>query len=102
MIPLEQEKLFKAARDHFGKGWCRERISGYVHGVIDGSEHHNPHRAYIQGFKREEPYALGYIFGFIDAYGADVFATEWCEELRLSMDCMDYKWWRECEIDASE
>lgn len=90
MTPQDQEKLFKAVQKHFGQNdkWS----SGYVHGVVDGLKRSEPRRAYIRKFEKgKSDYAIGYIFGFIDAYGADALLAEWNK--KLSPNKMEYRWW---------
>ena len=92
MTPLEQSKLFKAAREHFKK-WKSRQISGYVHGVVVGLTRKEPWEDYVHDFRKNKPYAVGYIYGFIDAYGADALNAEWCRDLNLSGHTLEYRWW---------
>ena len=97
LSPNEQSKLFTAARERFKK-WTSRQVSGYVHGVTRGLAHDRPHQDYIDAGKKREKYALGYIQGFIDAYGTDALAAKWCSELAelnlVLFDC-NYRWWND-------
>ncbi|MBU2051425.1 MAG: hypothetical protein KKH61_20950 [Gammaproteobacteria bacterium] len=93
MKPIEQEKLFKKVRAKFPK-WSNRRASGYVHGVNDGMQREEPRRVYVRGFGKRKEYAIGYIYGFIDAYGIDVFYDSWINDLAQSIGYkLDYRWW---------
>lgn len=95
MIPTLQEKLFLLVRQKF-PDWNVRRLSGYVHGVVDGLRRDEPRRVYVRGFTHKKPYALGYIYGFIDAYGGDAFFSEWIGELEgLTERSLDYRWYEE-------
>ncbi len=92
MTPIEQGKLFKLTRKRC-PGWSQKKHSGYVHGAVDGSRRSEPRRQYIHGFRKEKDYDVGYIYGFIDAYGEDAFHAEWAMELCLSQKSLAYRWW---------
>lgn len=92
MTPLEQSKLFRAAQQYFKK-WKLRQISGYVHGVTVGLSHDEPWQDYVYRFKKKKSYAIGYIFGFIDAYGEDTLTAEWCQDLDRSEHDPEYRWW---------
>ena len=93
MTSKEQERRFELAREHF-KNWNAEQISGYVHGAADGYKRDEPRQIYIERFKEiKDHYALGYIFGFVDAYGEDALTAEWSRELGLGNSVLDYRWW---------
>jgi len=89
MKPAEQERLFKKVRTKFPK-WSVKRASGYVHGVNDGMHREEPRRVYVRGFKKHNEYAIGYIYGFIDAYGSDVLMQEWADGIEVKFN---YRWW---------
>lgn len=92
MSPTEQGKLFKLIRLRC-PSWSQKQHSGYVHGAVDGSRRSEPQRVYQRGFEKEKPYAIGYIYGFIDAYGQDAFSAAWAINLYLSQKHLDYRWW---------
>ncbi len=90
--PIEQGKLFKVTRKRC-PNWSQKKHSGYVHGAVDGSRRSEPRQVYIRGFRKERDYDVGYIYGFIDAYGEDAFHAEWAVELCLSQKSLAYRWW---------
>lgn len=92
MTPKDQEKLFKAVRERC-PDWDNKQASGYVHGVVDGLRRKEPRRVYVRGFVKNKRYALGYIAGFVDAFGADAYLTDWGRELGLSPQNFSYRWW---------
>ena len=93
MKPAEQEKLFEQVRVKFPK-WSIKRASGYVHGVNDGMHREEPRRVYVRGFGKHKEYAIGYIYGFVDAYGLDAFFLRWMAELGQPLKhVLDYRWW---------
>ncbi len=94
MKSKDQEKLFAAVREHF-KTWSVEQVSGYVHGVVDGLKHDEPQQDYVQKSLARETYAIGYIYGFVDASGADVVDTEWCKRISWIHDntVIEFRWW---------
>jgi hypothetical protein len=96
VTPQQQERLFKIVRERY-KGWDIKQVSGYVHGVADGLKRTEPRQVYIRGFKKNKPYARGYIYGFIDAYGVDALIAEWGRELNLSGANIVYRWWENAE-----
>ena len=87
----EQQKLFAAVRKRWKK-WSGHRASGYVHGVINGLSYNKPLQFYVQRFK-DDPYAYGYIYGFIDAYGEDALTAEWSQGLNIAKEAVSYHWW---------
>lgn len=93
LSPRNQEELFKAVQKRF-KDWGSEQASGYVHGAADGLELNEPRRIYPRRFVKEncDPYAIGYIYGFIDAYGTDTLTAEWSQGLEL-LHKHEYRWW---------
>ncbi len=98
MTPKDQEKLFKLAREHF-PNWSFKIISGYVHGVADSSRRKEPRRVYVRGVSKVGPiklYALGYICGFVDAYGGEAFFTPWWKDIQIPM-VLDHRWWEHVE-----
>lgn len=96
MTPQEQEKLFEKVRRRY-KNWDFRQASGYVHGVVDGLRLNEPQPYYIRGFDELEPYAICYIYGFIDAYGEDAFDAAWNQEFRISKTVLCYRWWENVE-----
>lgn len=96
MIVQEQEILFKLVQNRF-KHWSIRQVSGYVHGVNDGLWRSEPKRVYVRGYQKQKPYAIGYIAGFIDAYGGDAYFTEGIKELlQMHLDepkRLNYRWW---------
>lgn len=92
MSPKDQEKLFEEVQKRH-KLWTPWEASGYVHGVVQGLTCKEPPHVYIQRFLGNEPYACGFIYGFIDAYGNDVFTSKWIRELELSKAILHYRWW---------
>ena len=97
MNPQEQEKLFEKVRKHF-PAWNFAHAGGYVHGVTDGLRCSDPQQNYIDRFKGNDCYAVGYICGFVDAYGEDVLTTDWYQnELMLPDILPDYRWWENVE-----
>lgn len=89
MTPQEQEALFARVKERF----CNRPYtwaSGYVHGVVDGLERSEPRLEYLQDYKTR-PYAGGYMYGFIDAFGSDI--DKWYENLDLDPNPADYRWW---------
>lgn len=95
MIPKLQEKLFKLVQQRFAN-WSTRKCSGYVHGVVDGLRRDEPRRVYHRLFNKHNPYATGYIYGFIDTYGGDAFFSEWIGELEdITERSMEWKWWED-------
>ena len=92
MLPKNQLELFEFVKRRF-KNWSSNRTSGYVHGVADGYNRTEPQQIYIHKFKKKSEYAIGYIYGFIDCYGADALMTEWSRQLEISEKSLEYRWW---------
>ena len=92
ITPIEQGKLFKAIQLRC-PSWSQAKWSGYIHGAVDGSRRSEPRQTYVRGFRKEKPYAVGYIYGFIDAFGEDAFHAAWAVDLCLSQKHLDYRWW---------
>ena len=92
MKPEEQEKFFRLVQKHF-PDWSSKRVSGYIHGVVDGLKRSEPRRVYVRLFKKTRPYAIGYIYGFIDAYGVDALMASWSQDLPVGSTSMQYRWW---------
>lgn len=98
MTPKDQDRLFKLTREHF-PDWSTKQVSGYVHGVADSHRRKEPRRVYIRGVNKVRSaklYALGYIYGFIDAYGGDAYFTPWWKDIEIPL-VLDYQWWRHAE-----
>ncbi len=98
MTPEDQEKLFKLTREHF-PDWSAKQVSGYVHGVADSSRRKEPRRVYIRGVNKvnsSKVYALGYLCGFVDAYGGEAFFTHWWKDIQIPM-VFEHRWWEHVE-----
>lgn len=72
----ESERLFIRVKKRFNTNDIF--ASGYVHGVSDGMDANRPKPKYGHDFfassdQAPTVYAKGYIFGYVDAYGEDVF-----------------------------
>lgn len=92
MKPQDDEKFFQLVKKHF-PAWSLKRVSGYVHGVLDGYKRNEPRRVYVRLFKKDKPYATGYIYGFIDAYGIDALMAKWSQDLPVGNIAPEYRWW---------
>lgn len=103
MNAREAEELFKRTRRKFRR-WAAAKCSGYVHGVRDGLAAAKPHPTeigYINDIIREGEeapnYAIGYLYGFVDAYGSDIAVRRWYRRVTKALDCdhlkSEYRWW---------
>jgi len=104
MTPTEDEQLFTRVRRKFRR-WSVKKASGYVHGVRQGEAALTPFRidaAYANAVMDQgtdaDDYAIGYVYGFIDAYGSDVTATMWFKRVSRALRVqpkIEYHWWAE-------
>ncbi len=95
MLAKLQERLFQLVRQRYAD-WDTKKLSGYVHGVVDGQRRDEPRREYLRLFQKQKPYAVGYIYGFIDTYGADAFFSDWIGDLDgITERSMEYRWWED-------
>ncbi len=101
MNAREAEELFKRTRRKF-RCWAAAKCSGYVHGVRDGlAGGDRPETIYVNDIVREEEeapdYAVGYVYGFIDAYGSDAHVRRWYHRVAKSLGGvhpkLEYRWW---------
>lgn len=87
MTNIEQEKLFKRVRERFPNHsvkWC----SGYVHGIVDEVLQVHPTQTRV-----EDNYYYGYIAGFIDARGVDIYTTApWTTA--FTRPDSEFHWWK--------
>lgn len=90
MSPEEQTLLYEKTRRHHPK-WEPTRCSGYVHGIVDEDRLSEPQDYYLGS---HDPYSEGYILGFIDARGPDIFLMDWFVgeygDMGYEIDC---QWW---------
>ena len=76
--------------------WSAEMASGYVHGVWDEARREAPPRSYRkEAALVNKPYARGYVWGFVDARGPDIF--DLCTE--LFSPSIDFRWWENAKTD---
>ena len=102
MTPRLQEKLFQLARQRYAD-WDTKKLSGYVHGIVDGLRRDEPRAVYLRSFRKQKPYAIGYIYGFIDTYGADAFFSEWIGDLDgITERSMEWRWWEDALYGEDE
>ena len=92
MLPDQQEALFQQVRKRY-PGWSLKQASGYVHGVVDGFKRPAPRRVYIRKCQRDKPYALGYIKGFVDAFGPDALFAPWAGGVYWPKIDTAFLWW---------
>ncbi len=93
MTTQEQENLYALLKKRY-PAWDLRRVSGYVHGAVSGYTRRKPPQVYLYRFKEDDPYSVGYIYGFIDAYGHDAVAMEnWAADLGITVDVVDWEWW---------
>ena len=85
MTPQQQEKLYVATKERY-KNWSTRQVSGYVHGVVDGSKHDEQQQKFID----RNDYCIGYIYGFYDAQGDNVIVKILDRPNRRS----EPKWWK--------
>ncbi len=64
MTPKEQEELFGEVRKKF-PAWSFKKSSGYIHGIVDGSQGASPDLTYCQGMQCSPHYAMGYVYGYL-------------------------------------
>ena len=95
LTPKVQEKLFELSKRRFSN-WSTRQVSGYVHGIVDGLTRKKPQRVYVRNYDLYDPYAMGYILGFIDAQGLDAFASPWARSLGFCAGIIYYRWWDKC------
>ena len=99
MIAVQQERLYQMATSRF-PDWEPRQVGGYVHGVREGYLRTKPRQVYVRGSrkKRPEPYAVGYIYGFVDAFGADALLPLVQQGLSGIMNYRSYhRWWEKSE-----
>ena len=97
MTAKEQEKLFERL---LRRGESAKYASGYVHGVFDESTGRPAPNPMIR-FRvpdhsiavNEDPYAYGYMIGFIDSYGEDAFDQPWGGGLSWLKCSLRFRWW---------
>lgn len=96
MTEQEQQKLFTRVTKKFPH-WSPRKCSGYVHGVVDEGKHTRPEHHQVKLFGPKHSYAVGYVYGFIDARGEDVFADPWLTSMkeRITAHSLDHKWWKD-------
>lgn len=97
MTPKEQEALFRRVRKRY-PDWSLRQASGYVHGVMDGFKRSAPRRAYIRKCQKDRPYALGYIKGFVDAFGPDALFAIWAREVYWPKIDTEFLWWKSPDV----
>ncbi len=98
LSPEQQEELFALVRKHF-PDWNVRKRSGYVHGVLDGAKRDAPKGEYIRGSKKTppKPYAIGYLYGFLDMAGVDALMQDWVKELGWTAHSISFRWWEHAE-----
>lgn len=93
MLPNIQEKLFRKVLARFPR-WSKRKCSGYVHGVADEIHRKRPCNRQVKAFSPKRSYALGYVYGWIDARGEDAYNDPRLSAMkRRSSHMLDYKWW---------
>lgn len=93
MSPSDQEKLFKKVQARFPR-WSKRKCSGYVHGVVDETYLKRPSARQVKAFSPKRSYALGYVYGFIDARGEDAYKDPRLATMkRRSSHVLSYRWW---------
>jgi len=106
MTISKQQVFFNAVElKYFGQPveWC----SGYTHGVQVGlsSPGKVPPKMYTAAVgwgvdgRKDDPYAAGFIRGFVDAYGPDAAKCQVVQECsdNNAEITMQYRWWEELE-----
>lgn len=94
MTPANQERLFKKVQKRFPR-WSKRKCSGYVHGVVDEAHCKRPCARQVKAFSPKRSYAIGYVYGFIDARGEDAFKDPQLATMkRRSSHTLDYRWWK--------
>ena len=91
MNPEEQQAFFERVRAKY-PNWSKQKVSGYVHGVVDEARCDNPYQGMLEPgmvFKNTS-YQAGYLAGFADARGEDVLDTDWW---KLFGGKLEYQWW---------
>jgi hypothetical protein len=97
LSPQEQEQLFERVRKRFPK-WSKRKCSGYVHGVVDEAKFKRPHCTQTKAFSPRRSYAVGYVYGFVDARGTDAYDDPWLKNMKHRMShTLEFQWW----LDAS-
>jgi len=95
LTPKVQEKLFELSKRRFSN-WSTRQVSGYVHGIVDGLTRKQPRRVYVRNYHEADRYAIGYIDGFVAAYGPDVFVDSWTKYMVINPDNIEHRWWDKC------
>ena len=94
MESQKQEQLFDAIRKRFPR-WSKRKCSGYLHGILDEAKFKRPCHIQLKAFSPKRSYAVGYVYGFIDARGEDAFRDPWLRDMkhRLVTHAPDVRWW---------
>ena len=96
MTPKNQEKLFKQVQKRFPR-WSKRKCSGYVHGAADEAHRKRPCVRQVKAFSPKRSYAVGYVYGWIDARGEDAYNDPRLTAMKYSSHLshvLDFRWWK--------
>ena len=90
-MTLDQQETLFALVQHRFYGWSKAKCSGYVHGVADEGFRTQPQVEILRGAHQQgRGYAVGYIYGFLDARGSDAVKEPWT---KCWDKALEFRWW---------